>query len=456
MTQLNQPKTTSDLYEWLNYLGSLHVSAIDMGLSRVLPVAKHLGLIQINQTTDKKPTVFTVAGTNGKGSTTASISAISEKAGYQTGLYQSPHILNFNERIQINNKPIDDVVLINAFKRVDDARILLKESLSFFEATTLAAFLIFKEADCQVWVLEIGLGGRLDVVNIIDPDVAVITNIGIDHIDWLGSDKEKIGYEKAGILRKQIPCIFASTDMPASVWKKAAEMHNDVYAYSVDYAFSEPQAQSATWLYSNQAITMQLPLPSLALENVSAGITAILASNLTVKQQHIAEALKSINLMGRFYQQQLAMPNSVDKKVTTIFDALHNPDGARFLLKNLLPKLLQQQPARLHIVFSMLADKDIATVIQLLNDAIYQVNWQVTWHIAPLTVARASDIELLEQQLEQANIDKKSVKTYKNIQKATIGAYQTAHESDKMLVCGSFHTIADALSITDGVWQSLF
>ncbi len=200
-------KSTDDrktLLDWLNYMQGIHVSAIDMGLSRVLPVAEYLNLV--NSAKDSQ--VFTVAGTNGKGSTTAVIAEICKQAGYKTALYQSPHLLKFNERVKIDGRAVDDETLIHAFEQVERARLACDLSLSFFEMTTLASMLIFAQANCEVWVLEVGLGGRLDVVNIIDPDVAVITNIGIDHVDWLGDDREKIGYEKAGILRKGIPLIY--------------------------------------------------------------------------------------------------------------------------------------------------------------------------------------------------------------------------------------------------------
>lgn len=444
----NNLTTENSLSEWLNYLGSLHVSAIDMGLSRVLPVAEHLGLTAVKKD-NTNLTIFTVSGTNGKGSTTATISAITSQAGYKTALYQSPHILKFNERIQINNQAIDDATLIKAFAKVDAARINLKQSLSFFEATTLAAMLIFKEAKCDAWVLEIGLGGRLDVVNIIAPDVAVITNIGVDHIDWLGDDKEKIGYEKAGILRKNTPCVLGNPDMPTSVWKKTRELNNQVLVRSVDYDFDvvqNPSQLTSKWLYSTPAVTMSLPVPTLALENVSTAITAVFASNLSISQQHIATALTRINLMGRFYQTHVQFANQ-EKRIPAVLDALHNPDGARFLLKKLLPMVQQHESlnsdARLHIVFSMLVDKNIVQVVELLNEHLQNI----IWHIAPLRVVRAANIAKLRDALRQAKISADDIYEYETIQKATEEAYHLSNVNDKMLICGSFHTIADALQV---------
>ena len=198
----NRPNSAASLTEWLDYMQQIHISAIDMGLSRVLPVAEYLGIVQ---SAKDSTYVFTVAGTNGKGSTTAVISQICQAAGYKTALYQSPHLSCFNERVRIDGEMVSDKTLITAFTKVEAARLHCELTLSFFEMTTLAALLIFVEANCEVWVLEVGLGGRLDVVNIIDPDMAVITNIGIDHVDWLGDNVEAIGAEKAGIYATILP-----------------------------------------------------------------------------------------------------------------------------------------------------------------------------------------------------------------------------------------------------------
>ncbi|MDN5734316.1 MAG: bifunctional folylpolyglutamate synthase/dihydrofolate synthase, partial [Psychrobacter sp.] len=248
------PDNQSSLTEWLNYMQQIHVSAIDMGLSRVLPVAEALGLVQ---SAKNDAYVFTVAGTNGKGSTTAVIAQMCQAAGYKTALYQSPHLSVFNERVRIDGEMVSDETLINAFSKVEAARLQCDLTLSFFEMTTLAALLIFAEANCAVWVLEVGLGGRLDVVNIIDPDMAVITNIGIDHIDWLGDNVEDIGREKAGILRDDITLIYGATTMPDSV-QQAIDQHQ-ARCYQVGQDFAYQSLDSATWQYSNAAVTMQLP-----------------------------------------------------------------------------------------------------------------------------------------------------------------------------------------------------
>ena len=273
---------TRTLSQWLEYIGGIHVSAIDMGLERVLPVASYLGIIPIKtqqDQTDKKPIIFTVAGTNGKGSTTKTIAAICEACGLKTALYQSPHLVSFTERICINGNEISESDLVAAFEAVENARVAKNVTLSFFEMTTLAAFWHFNQKKCDVWVLEIGLGGRLDVVNIINPDVAVITNIGIDHVDWLGDDIERIGQEKAGIIRENIPVILGARQLPNSVHELANRLTKHVHQLGVNYDYME---QDETWIFSNAALTIQLPKPKLSLQNAVNAVAAVLESGIKI------------------------------------------------------------------------------------------------------------------------------------------------------------------------------
>lgn len=435
-----RPERASPLFDWLRYLGSLHVSAIDMGLSRVLPVADALGITQINQPSSpalpaKSPYVFTVAGTNGKGSTTATIAKICELAGYKTALYQSPHVMSFTERVKINDTEVSEQQLIDAFIQVDDARIACELSLSFFEMTTLAAMLIFTQAECDVWVLEIGLGGRLDVVNIIDPDVAVITNVGIDHVDWLGDDIHKIGFEKAGILREGIPCVLGSDSLPHTVHDHAKALHCEVMAYGVDYAWQADET-GETWSYSHPSVTMLLPMPSLSLENASAAVTAVLASRLVVTQAHLAHAMQSVGLIGRFQVEQR------DGK-TLICDAAHNPDGVTFLLRKLLPLYTRQGKPEVHIVFSMLADKDMAAVVSALRDALPYA----MWHVAPLSVPRAASEAQLSHIMAEA-VPASQYQLYPDLASAYKMAYQTSQANAMILTCGSFHSIHESQCIS--------
>ncbi|MES1965415.1 bifunctional tetrahydrofolate synthase/dihydrofolate synthase [Psychrobacter sp. AH5] len=437
------PNRNSSLTEWLNYMQQIHVSAIDMGLSRVLPVAEHLGIVQ----SAKEDTyVFMVAGTNGKGSTTAMISEICQAAGYKTALYQSPHLSIFNERVRINGQMVSDDTLIAAFHKVELARLACALTLSFFEMTTLAALLIFAEVDCDVWVLEVGLGGRLDVVNIIDADMAVITNIGIDHVDWLGDNIEDIGREKAGILRDNISLIYGSTEMPDSVKQRIEQHKVTCYQVGTDFYYRElgfdNSNQEHEWQYSNAAVTLQLPRPKLSLMNTANGLSAVLASPLNVDISAIKQALKTVKLAGRFDYRQWANRH-------WLFDVAHNEHGVEFMLSQLLPlwqqhveRLSDHKTANIKLLFSMLGDKDIELVVKRLT----QANLPITdWYIAEIDYPRAASVEQLTEALNP-HVDSSKINAFDNLSQATDAIIQASQPEDLLLVCGSFHTIGEALA----------
>ncbi|OTG63161.1 bifunctional tetrahydrofolate synthase/dihydrofolate synthase [Acinetobacter silvestris] len=419
------PLDTDDLQTWLNYWSHVHVTGIDLGLERVIPVAEKLGVTQPNAK------VLTVAGTNGKGSTTTTLAAILNAQGYKVGLYQSPHIYKFNERVKLSGIEVDDQSLVDAFVQVDQARRACDLSLSFFEATTLAALVIFKQQQCDVWVLEVGLGGRLDVVNVVNPDVAVITNIGLDHTDWLGDSIEKIAFEKAGIIRPDIPVVFAGIqDLPQAIQVKAEQFNAQLYIANRDY-FYEYAQDGLTWNFATSGTTLKLPLGTLAIENISTAVAAILVSGLTVSQEAIAEGIQSATLAGRFEIRHIA-------NQTVIFDAGHNPHGVDFLLKQ-LRKFLEynKQYTEVVAVFSMLVDKDINTVVKLLKNTV------TLWKIAPLTVPRAAPMQQLHVALQG-----QSVQQFQNVQVAFQSALQETKNNQLILVCGSFHTL-------EAVWEYL-
>lgn len=436
----DSPNSQASLTEWLDYMQQIHVSAIDMGLSRVLPVAEHLGVVR---SAKDDAYVFTVAGTNGKGSTTAVISEICQAAGYKTALYQSPHLSLFNERVRINGEMVSDQILINAFSKVEVARLHCDLTLSFFEITTLAALLIFAEADCDVWVLEVGLGGRLDVVNIIDPDMAVITNIGIDHVDWLGDNVEDIGREKAGILRDGITLIYGADEMPNSVQQLIAIYNATCYQAEHDFSYRIVDAQ--TWQYSNAAVTLELPRPALSLVNAANALSAVLASPLIVAADAIEQALRTAKLAGRFDYRDI-------KERQWLFDVAHNEHGVEFLLVQLLPlwqahigRQPTKPPATIKMLFSMLSDKDIAMVVQRLTEA----NLPITnWYIAEIDHPRAASTEQLQTALA-AYVEDHVIHAYTDLQQATQAVIKGSQPQDLIVVCGSFHTIAEALATLD-------
>ena len=439
----HSPNESASLTEWLDYMQQIHVSAIDMGLSRVLPVAEALGVVQ---SAKDDAYVFTVAGTNGKGSTTAVIAEMCKAAGYKTALYQSPHLSAFNERVRINGEMISDQTLIEAFSKVEAARLQCELTLSFFEMTTLAALLIFAEADCDVWVLEVGLGGRLDVVNIIDPDMAVITNIGIDHIDWLGDNVEDIGREKAGILRNGIPLIYGATEMPASVQKSIDTQQATCYQIGQDFSYHD--IDSTTWQYSNAAVTLQLPRPALSLTNTANALSAVLASPLDIDIKAIEQALRTVKLAGRFDYRE-------NHSRHWLFDVAHNEQGVEFLLAQLSP-FWQQHVAKqsnqdssadiptpkIKMLFSMLGDKDIDKVVQRLTQAGLPIS---DWFIAEIDYPRAATTEQLQAVLVKY-VDSTNIYEFDGLHTATHAVIEASQPQDLIVVCGSFHTIGEALS----------
>ena len=438
----NTPTTHSSLTEWLDYMQQIHVSAIDMGLSRVLPVAEALGVVQ---SAKDDAYVFTVAGTNGKGSTTAVIAQMCQAAGYKTALYQSPHLSVFNERVRINGEMVSDETLIKAFNKVEAARLQCGLTLSFFEMTTLAALLIFAEADCDVWVLEVGLGGRLDVVNIIDPDMAVITNIAIDHVDWLGDNVEDIGAEKAGILRDGISLIYGAAEMPNSV-QQIIDKHQ-ANCYQVGNNFSYRENNDTTWQYSNAAVTLQLSRPALSLTNTANALSAVLASPLKVDSNAIEQALQTVKLAGRFDYREMHERH-------WLFDVAHNEQGVEFLLAQLLP-LWQQHLAKqnagsqnssktptIKMLFSMLGDKDINKVVQRLTTAGLPIS---DWFIAEIDYPRAASTEQLQDILANY-VNSDQIHTFARLLDATDAVIDGSQPQDLIVVCGSFHTIGEALA----------
>ena len=438
----NIPNEHSSLTEWLDYMQQIHVSAIDMGLSRVLPIAEALGVVQ---SAKDDAYVFTVAGTNGKGSTTAVIAQICQAAGYKTALYQSPHLSVFNERVRINGEMVSDETLIDAFSKVEAARLQCALTLSFFEMTTLAALLIFAEADCDVWVLEVGLGGRLDVVNIIDPDMAVITNIAIDHVDWLGDNVEDIGREKAGILRDGITLVYGDKTMPASVQQAIATHQATCYQAGQDFNYRE--VDTDVWQYSNAAVTMQLPRPTLSLTNTSNALSAVLASPLNIDKSAIEQALQTVKLAGRFDYRETHNRH-------WLFDVAHNEQGVEFLLAQLLPLWqqhlatqnscahLSSKPVSIKMLFSMLGDKDIKKVVQRLTEAGLPIS---DWFIAEIDYPRAASTEKL-QGILTSYVDSAQIHEFRRLSEATAAVIKGSQAQDLIVVCGSFHTIGEALA----------
>ena len=345
--------------------------------------------------------------------------------------------------------------MIDAFVEVESARQACGLTLSFFEATTLAAFIIFKQQKCDVWVLEVGLGGRLDVVNLIDPTVAVITNIGIDHVEWLGDNRTAIGFEKAGILRPHIPLIFGDMDMPESVRQHAVSLNCPIYQAGQDFFWMNSDGRDAdqsvdlvnvaknrqphslhvanipvnhSTAYSMTAHTLELPPAHLALTNISCAVSAVLVCPIPIHMSKITQGIQQSKLAGRFEE-------CLYRGKRLIADAAHNPHGVSFLLEQLLTYRKKHVTRQIHAIFSMLADKDIDAVVDIARDAIDH------WHVAVLNVPRAASLAQLQAALRHQACETDKVTFYSSIGDAMIGASNALQQHDFMLAWGSFYTL---------------
>ena len=412
------------LDDWLKWQEQLHPRPIDLGLERVEYVYR-----QLSAHCCKIPTI-TVAGTNGKGSSIAYLDAIYRAQGYKVGAFSSPHILRYNERIQINGIPVEDAVICDAFERIDQIRGEI--SLSYFEFSTLAALLIFAEARLDIQLLEVGLGGRLDAVNIIDPDVAIVTTIGIDHIEWLGNNLEAIGREKAGIFRLGKPAIIGDANPTTSLAAVAVEKNAQVMQLGKQYHY-EKDSGDWSW-YTAQTRISHLPAPAFDGEhqyrNASAVLAAVdaLQSRLPVEYDAIKHGLSQASLKGRF---QL-----IDGPVPVLLDVAHNPQA----IQTLVDHLTRHYPkARIHGVFAMMKDKDIASVLAMMADKISD------WYLAPLSNPRAADEGLLLDFFKQQGIQNIHC-GYTDVV-ATVNDVKTKSQTGELiLVFGSFFLVSEYLA----------
>lgn len=413
----------SVLADWLAWQEQSHPRPIDLGLERVAGVYRQLAAA------DRIPTI-TVAGTNGKGSCVAYLEAIYLAQGYKVGAYTSPHILQYNERIRINGQPAFDEAICRSFARIDQAR--GDTSLSYFEFGTLAALDIFDRERVDVRILEVGLGGRLDAVNIVDPDVAIVTTIAIDHVDWLGNTEEAIGREKAGIFRPNTPAIIGDSQVPASLLETAREKQAEIL--QIGQAFSyQKQRETWDWLAGEQRLT-GLPWPALKGEhqyrNAAAVVMAVmrLQKRLPVQESAIGQGLQQVRLQGRF---QL-IPG--DKPV--LLDVGHNPQAVQTLLdylKNCFPNV------KIHAVFAMMKDKDIPAVVAMMRERVSH------WYLAPLKNPRAAPVDQLMAcfaQLSMNNVNR----GYPDFSAALQDARSKAGDGEMILIFGSFFLVSEYLS----------
>ena len=422
---INSPPAAPDssrLEDWLSYLERLHPSSIDLGLDRVASVRDRLGLAPAFP-------VITVGGTNGKGSTCAMLESCLRRAGYKTGCYMSPHLLRYNERVRIGGLEAGDGALVEAFGRVEQAR--TNTSLTYFEFGTLAAILLFVEARIDVAVLEIGLGGRLDAVNAFEPDCAVVVSVALDHVDYLGSTRERIGFEKAGIFRAHKPAIVAEADPPVSLVQHARNTGADLRLIDRDFGYAAGDVQWRFWDWRGKRDG--LPLPALRgtcqLANASAALAALdsLRDRLPVDNGAIRRGLVEVELPARFQ----VLPG----RPALILDVAHNPHAAARLAENLAR--LDRRGGIL-AVFAMLKDKDINGVVAAVSAQVRE------WFVAPLPGPRGADLDRMTGALRAASAAG-SVTSCSDVATALQRARGRAGPDDKIVVFGSFHTVAAAL-----------
>jgi len=411
---------------WLAHIEQQHPSPIDLGLERVAEVWRRMG-------SAISATVFTVAGTNGKGSTCAMLDAILRSAGYRTGRYSSPHLLFYNERVMVDGVQLQDDALVAGFEAVEASR--GEVSLTYFEYGTLAALWLFARERLDALVLEVGLGGRLDAVNIIDPDCAILTSVGIDHVGFLGDTREAIGAEKAGIFRAGKPAVVADPDPPRSVRLAAERSGARMLLIGRDFDVSAEQHQ---WQYrGNDGRSTVLAHPALRgraqLRNAAAAITALqaLRSRLPVATQDIRQGLANVALPGR-YQVLPGRPQ-------VILDVAHNPDAAQVLADNLgtggyAPETIA--------VIGMLGDKDAAGVVAALAGRVTR------WHVAALGGARGSSGRAVVDAVASKGRGA-PVSLHASPAIAFDAARSAAGQDDKIVVCGSFLTVAEVMALLE-------
>ena len=410
------------LDDWLAYVSAQHPAAIALGLDRVREVAQRMGLANPAVT-------ITVGGTNGKGSTCAFLERILVEAGYNVGLYTSPHLLRYNERVRLSGQEASDAVLSRAFERVEVAR--GATPLTYFEFGTLAALQVFADTRVDVAILEVGLGGRLDAVNIVDADVAAVVSVDLDHQSYLGDDRESIGFEKAGIFRAGRAAIFGDNDAPRRLVEHAQAIGADLMLLGRDFGY---EAHERQWDFIGRRSTRRaLPMPALRgrwqLKNASVALAALdeLADRLPLSAGEVKRGLTLVRLPGRLQ----ALPG----RPSIVLDVAHNPHAARALADGLGEMGYYENTLA---VFAMLADKDIGGVVDAMRERID------CWFVSAADAERAASAEAVARILAGRGLEGRT-RTFATVAAALDAARRQAGLNDRIVVFGSFHTVAEAL-----------
>ena len=410
------------LKEWLNWQESISSKEISLGLDRVSRVFEKLDF--------RRPShVISVAGTNGKGSSVAILESVFANQGMSVGSYTSPHLHIYNERIKINSKPVSDEKIVRAFEKIESIR--SEELLTYFEFGTLAAFEIFSNADIEVLILEVGLGGRLDAVNIIDPDGSIITNIGLDHMDWLGDSKEKIGREKAGVMRKNIPTVFGDTDVPKSVIHEAKVLDAKLIRLNTDYTYREISDQSWVWSDSGKK-EIEIESPNINGSHQIKNAAAILAL-LSKLDDTVFPTLKSINKSLRSININGRLDFRLHEEINWLFDVSHNTES----ISELFRFITKLQYRKCIVVLGIMSDKDALSMISLLTDITDQ------WFIPELEIKRAIQADEIKSLINQKS--DKLCQVSNSVDLSLRNAKSISKPNDLIVVAGSFYLVSPAL-----------
>ena len=425
---MNETASPTELEAWLRRLEAAHPVDIDLGLERVAEVAQRMGLFD-GPVAER---IISVAGTNGKGSTVAMLESLASQHGLSTATYTSPHLLRYNERLHLNGQEADDATLMDAFRAVEAARLAGEPvSLTYFEVGTLAALHAIRNLSPQLAILEVGLGGRLDAVNVVDADVAVVTTIALDHAAFLGDDLASIGREKAGIMRSGRPAVLGSRSLPASVREAADSLPAPVFALDEAYGLEQEAATWHWWRRAGERIT-HLPDPGLPLDNAATALAALALAGITLSPEACRAAMANVRLPGRMQWEG-----------AWCLDVGHNPQAATYVATRLAERGVA---GKTYALIGMLGDKDADGVIEALSPVID------AWVPASLEGSRARSADDLA-----ACLLRHGQEVVARAASPTAGAHWLEgrlEPEDRVLVCGSFFTVAEVLAARENPAQT--
>lgn len=412
-----QSQSCQSLADWLCYIEQSHpIEKIELGLGRVSAVAARGALQQL------PGRVVLIAGTNGKGTTARTLEQLLLAQGLSVGVYSSPHLLAFNERLRLNGKDVADALWIQGLAEVEVLR--QEVALTYFEFTTLAAFAILKQQAPDICLIEVGLGGRLDATNIVAPELSIITTVDLDHQDWLGHDRETIGREKAGVFRTDCYGVVGDLDMPLTVAEVAAELGTPLICAGRDYHFSE-QNGLFDWQFAECRLS-HLPVSGVPVQNVATALSALALLKLLPTEAVIRTILRDLTLTGRMQW--------LSRRPAVLLDVAHNPQSAAYLVAELLK--IAGTYRQVHLVVGMLKDKDIRQALHGFTGKLWQ------WHLVSLPGARGADSKLLQQALPATEQSCQ----YPQMSEV-LARLQSAAEDELFVVFGSFVTVSNMLSL---------